>query len=180
MKYNWIEKYWEFMISEDFEKAIPLKDLNFPKSFFKYSALSENTIESIVQNYVWVAEISSLNDPFECSIQFDNDECLRLYYSSDVFKETFSSITGHSLTTTEIEQLVSSQKPFETYIEICRNRNIPFSQTPEQQLSKVQDRWKEIVEETNNNLRICSFSLINSSLLLWSHYSKGHKGICLE
>jgi len=36
------------------------------------------------------------------------------------------------------------------------------------------------MEESNSNLRICSFSLTNSSLLLWSHYSNEHKGICIE
>lgn len=180
MNNTWIDKYWSLMVQENFEEAIPLKADHFPDSFFKYRSLSDRTIEIIEENYMWLSEISSLNDPFECSIQFDNDECLRLYYSSDQFKTNFNRKTGHTFTKEEIRRLTKSNKPFEEYIKICKERDIPFKQTPEEQLNKVQSRWTEIVNETNQNLRICSFSLINDSLLLWSHYANEHKGICIE
>jgi hypothetical protein len=89
-------------------------------------------------------------------------------------------LTSQLLTEREIYSLKTSKKPFEVYITICKNRNIPFRLSPEQQTEKIQRRWKEIVEESNQNLRICSFSLTNSSLLLWSHYSNEHNGICIE
>lgn len=38
----------------------------------------------------------------------------------------------------------------------------------------------QIIEETNHDIKICSFSEINDSLLLWSHYADEHKGICVE
>lgn len=31
---NWIKKYWELIIVENFEEAVPLKNSNFPHSFF--------------------------------------------------------------------------------------------------------------------------------------------------
>src|SRR6185437_5788583 len=46
--------------------------------------------------------------------------------------------------------------------------------------SKIQNRWLEIISETNKRLRICSFSVTKSSLLLWSHYASEHKGIAIE
>ncbi|WP_395045983.1 DUF2971 domain-containing protein [Flavobacterium sp.] len=180
MANNWIEKYWKFMVLGNFEEAIPLKLANFPKSFFKYRGLSEQTIGNIEQNYIWLADIGTLNDPFECSIQVDNDECLREYYASDKFHNLFKILTGQSLVAKEVKKLTTSQKPFLEYSKICIDRKIPFMQSPEEQISKVQKRWSEIVEETNRNLRICSFSLIKNSLLLWSHYSDEHKGICIE
>jgi Protein of unknown function (DUF2971) len=180
LKKSYIGDYLDFMVKEDFEAAIPLKDSHFPKSFFKYRALCDYTIEMLEQRYVWLSEISQLNDPFECTIQFDNDKCLREFYSSEKFKSSFSFATGHSLSKTEIETLTTSKKPYDEYIKICSSNRIPLNQTADQQLNKVQNRWTEIVDETNRNLRICSFSLTNSSLLLWSHYSNEHKGICIE
>ena len=177
---NWIEQYWELMIAENFDEATPLKLYNFPKSFFKYRSLTECAIETIEQNYIWLAEISTLNDPFECSILFDNDACLREYHASDEFHNFFRLLTGQELTKQEIQILTTSQTPFLEYKKICANKGIPFKQSQEEQLGKVQERWAEIVEETNKNLRICSFSLIKNSLLLWSHYSDEHKGICIE
>lgn len=168
------------MASENFEEAISLKISNFPKSFFKYRALSQRTIESVEQNYIWLADISTLNDPFECSIQFDNDKCWREYYSSETFEESFKKWTGQTLTSKELKLLRKSPKPFDVYLEICKKRNIPFGLTSEEQLKRVRKRWAEMIEEMSKNLRICSFSLINSSLLLWSHYSEEHKGIAIE
>jgi len=168
------------MIAENFDAAIPLKLNNFPGSFYKYRALSERTIDILEKNYIWLAEIASLNDPFECSIQFDNNECLRKYYGSKDFQDLYVKITGKKLLDAEIMLLTKSRRPYEDYIKICTGKNIPLNLSPEQQLSKVQDRWSEIVSETNRQLRICSFSLNNDSLLLWSHYAQEHKGICIE
>lgn len=168
------------MVSENFEKAMPLKTLNFPKSFFKYRNLSERTIDNLKENYIWLADISSLNDPFECAIQFDNDKCLKEYYSSEPFLDRFRISTGQELTKKEIKSLVESKKPYEEYIGLCKSRNIALKMSAEQQLQKIQRRWTEIVDEATRNLRICSFSTIKDSLLLWSHYSDDHKGICIE
>jgi hypothetical protein len=176
----WTESYWELMIAANFEKAIPLRDANFPPSFFKYRNLSERTIETLTEGYIWLAEISTLNDPFECSIQFDNDECLREYYASDEFEKLFKTLTGHAITKAEIKLLLASKKPYEEYIKLCESRNIPFGFSAEEQIRRVQERWAEIIEETSKNLRICSFSLTKHILLLWSHYSQEHKGICIE
>ncbi|WP_165758916.1 DUF2971 domain-containing protein [Niastella yeongjuensis] len=168
------------MITDNIEEAIPLKSLHFPKSFFKYRWLTERTIQTIEEGYIWLAEIASLNDPFECSIQFDNDECLRHFYGSDQFRLTFEIMTGQRLTTKEISVLSTSDKPYDEYLKICALRKIAIGINSEEQLKKVQRRWTEIVEEMNRNLRICSFSLNSSSLLLWSHYACEHKGICIE
>lgn len=180
METSWTEKYWDYMTTENFDDGIALKNLNFPESFFKYKPLSEQTIESISEEYIWLSEIEKLNDPFECSIQFDNDKCLREYYASEKFQEFFIKLTGQKLTKNEIKILSGSEKPFKEYITICRNRNLAVGWTEEEQLNQAQNRWTQIVTETNKNLRICSFSLQNNSLLLWSHYATKHKGICIE
>jgi len=180
MNNDWINRYWQLIIDKNFEEAIPLKALNFPDTFFKYRRLTETTIETLKENYIWLAEISSLNDPFECSIQFDNDECLRKYYASTPFRQSFKSMTGHTLTEKEIKLLTTSLKPHDEYIKICRSRDIPYSLSSDQQLNRVQQRWNKIVEQTSQNLRVCSFSLNKNSLLLWSHYAEEHKGVCIE
>jgi hypothetical protein len=126
MDNNWKEKYWDFIIADNIEDALPIKYSNFPNSFFKYKSLSELTIQSIKENYIWVAEISTLNDPFECSMQFDNDECLRAFYGSEQFENSFSLVTGKKLSKQELEKLTTSEKPHKEYISICKEKNIPY------------------------------------------------------
>lgn len=177
---DWREKYWDLMTAENFEEAIPLKQFHFPKSFFKYRNLSERTLETLHNSYLWLAEISSLNDPFECSIQFDNDECLRAFYASEDFRNNFRHWTGEKLNDQEIRRLTTSKNPHAEYLAVFREKGMEIKVTGDEQLKKIQKRWNEIVKEQNQNLRICSFSITKNSLLLWSHYSQEHKGIAIE
>jgi len=68
MKLSWTEQYWKYMVADNIEEAIPLKNMNFPRSFFKYRGLNETILDSLEKKYIWLAEIPTLNDPFECSI----------------------------------------------------------------------------------------------------------------
>lgn len=180
MERDWARQYWDFMMNEDYESGFLIKENHFPNSFFKYRKLNERTIKNIIENKIWLADIDTLNDPFECSLQFDNNECLRLFFADENFHATFKRMFGKELTKKEIQKIIKSQEPYETYTKICRKKNIFLNITVDEQLENVQKRWAEIIEETNKNIRICSFSEQNDSLLLWSHYADQHKGICIE
>jgi hypothetical protein len=180
MTQEWKKQYWDLMMSEDYDAGFALKESNFPTAFFKYRKLNTRTISNILESYIWMADISSLNDPFECSLQFDNDKCSRVFFADKKFHATFKEKFGRELTQNEIDNIVNSKEPFAAYHEICKGKNIVINITPEKQLEVIQKRWTEIIEETNENMRVCSFSEVNNSLLLWSHYSDEHKGICIE
>lgn len=44
----------------------------------------------------------------------------------------------------------------------------------------VQQEDINLVNQFNENIRICSFSKSFDNLLLWAHYADGFKGICIE
>jgi hypothetical protein len=180
MNREWANKYWDFLMSKDDDSAFSLKAEHFPNSFFKYRDLSKRTIQNISANTIWLAEIASLNDPFECSLQFDNDECLRVFFSDSLFYKNFKDKFGIELTKSEIEGIITSNKPYHAYEKLCITKNIILNTSADKQLQLALKRWDEIIEETNQNIRICSFSELNDSLLLWSHYADEHKGICIE
>jgi len=56
-----------------------------------------------------MSDISSLNDPFEGTLQFDNDECLRLVYGDARSQKQFEEKFGFRLTENEIAQIVNVQ-----------------------------------------------------------------------
>ena len=180
MNRDWTRQYWDFMMNENYELGFDIKEKHLPKSLFKYRKLNSKTIENIAEKTIWLAEIASLNDPFECSLQFDNNECLRLFFTDNKFHATFKKKYEKELTSTDINNIVKSHKPYATYTKICHDKNIILHITPDKQLETIQKRWKQIIEETNQNIRICSFSELYDSLLLWSHYADEHKGICIE
>ena len=180
MEKDWELQYWKLMMSEEYEAGFALKEKHFPKSFFKYRCLDKNTLSSLEESYIWLAEIATLNDPFECSLQFDNDKSLRLFFADKKFHDTFKAHYEIGFTDTEIQAIVKSKDPYRLYINICRTKNVFITVSPEKQLETIQKRWSEIIEESNKTITICSFSELNSSLLLWSHYADQHKGISIE
>ena len=42
------------------------------------------------------------------------------------------------------------------------------------------DKLKEDIDRALNDIGVCCFSKTEKSILMWSHYSKYHEGICLE
>jgi hypothetical protein len=167
-------------MNENFEDAFALKLQHFPCSFFKYRCLTPQTLDIIQNNELWLAEISKLNDPFECSLQFDHDKCLRHFYGSPRFHQSFNALEEQKLTAEEIKRLTAGIEPYAEYLSICKVRGIHIAVSKEQFESKIQKRFTEIIEESNNNIKITCFSESNSSLLMWSHYADKHKGICIE
>lgn len=176
---KWTHECLEFMMMGEYESGLNLKMKHFPKSFFKYKSLSNNTLNALKANELWLSDIISLNDPFEGSLQFDNDECLRLVYGDVRSQDEFERKFGFRLTASEIAQIVKSPKPYLMYSEVCRTKNIIMN-SPEQQLNIIQRRWEEIMEEMNRNIRVSCFTEDKDNLLMWSHYADQHMGICLE
>ncbi|WGQ08944.1 DUF2971 domain-containing protein [Pedobacter gandavensis] len=180
MKRAWTQQYFDHLIKGEDEAMFVLKEQYFPRSFFKYKGVNEMTISNLETNTIWLAEINSLNDPFECSIQFDNDECLRVYYADKKFQRSFKKMFGVELSKKETSAIVKSAKPYLEYCRICKAKNIIIAKSSEQQLQDVQSRFSEILEETNQNIKVTCFTEHHDSLLMWAHYADQHKGICIE
>ncbi len=176
----WIKDYWKYMMDEKFEEGLTIKEQFFPDTLFKYRPLSDYTFDQLENNYLWMSTIESLNDPFECSLQFDNDECLRKYFSSTKFQDGFRKLWEKTLTANEIDTIVAHPKPWAKYLDVCASKGLQITLNEEEQVAKMQGRWKQILTESNKSIKICSFSEVNHSLLLWSHYADQHKGICIE
>ena len=168
------------MLRQELEQGLTLKAFHFPSTLFKYRSLNDYTLESIEYKSLWLASTNSLNDPFECLLLLDNDECLRLLFLDKNFTNIFEQKFGLEISQQELSHIIESQKPYETYFQICKNKGINLNITAEQQIETIQKRWREIVEETKDNVRICSFSEKKDSLLMWSHYAHHHQGICVE
>ena len=45
---------------------------------------------------------------------------------------------------------------------------------------EIDTEWLELISNQKNNVRICALSETPASMLMWSHYSDSHKGVCIE
>ncbi|MGR5154877.1 DUF2971 domain-containing protein [Photobacterium swingsii] len=136
-------------------------------SYFKYSTLNQNMINSLLCNTLWHARVDTLNDPFELNFKFkadipkDRNKLAELLEKVDYFvkpelraeeKEAF------------MHGLISGMD------------------------HEINCALKDKVQEAENSLRtaienqryfICSLSGKYDEPLMWSHYANGMQGICI-
>lgn len=177
---NWRNEFWQLLMRDELEKAFNIKYDHFPPSFFKYKTLNKYTIDSIEKDEIWLADITTLNDPFECAVQLDYDQNYRIMYANPELRKILATEIGIHLSDSEIQEIIASDHPNYRYTEICAAKHIPLRYTPDELLSKIQDQWNAFVQETNEHLKITCFSEYNDSLLMWAHYANEHRGICIE
>ncbi len=176
---EWSKDYVKLMLGGDMEEAFNLKLNNFPRLFFKYRTLDEYTLDSLKSKSVWLSEIQSLNDPFECSLQFDQNESFRFFFKSDIFKKNFKERFGVEISRKDQVEIAQNSEPYLAYARFCEKKGINLTSNPKQQFEFIDDRTREILTEANRNIRISCFSERNDSILMWSHYANQHLGICI-
>jgi len=177
---DWIKQYIELILAGNPEDAIPIKLEHFPKRFYRYCALTDCNFLNLEKEQLWLSKIETLNDPFECGMMFDPLASIRLFFRSDLFRDEFKRNTGIRITDAEVTAIVSSDNPYNAYQKFCAAKSIIINQSYEAHNAKIMQRWREILEEVKEKIRVCCFTTRNDSTLMWSHYAKNHSGICVE
>lgn len=125
-----------------------------PTELYKYRPWNENTKKMLMKSELYFNSAEGLNDPFEVSLRFD-------------------------MTCTREEYMLR-------FLNACRTQGIVPSA---EQLKKAEERDMEeqgkifqddILKEFRTKSGICSLSAVRDNILMWSHYTKDHTGICLE
>ena len=176
----WIKEYVSYMCAKDYEAAFKLKDSYLPNSLYKYRPLNEFTLENIEGDTAWLADLNTLNDPYESISLFDYENSIRSFFKSIHFLDGFKSKFGITISSKELESIINSKNPYNAYSDFCNSKGLKLNSTPFEQSNIIQEKWEKVREETRNLIRIFSLSEEKNSLLMWSHYSSQHQGICIE
>ena len=172
---DWITRYGEFLRKGDIENMIVLKEEYFPRAFFKYRELSAQTLTCLRENWLYMSEPGRLNDIFECSLTIDNNKVLADFLTNKAYGRT-----GPKFSDIECAAILESTEPYNVFKEIMKGRGIELPETSEIQAKRVNDMWNKDFADRIKYFRICSFSTTNASLLMWAHYSKDYRGVCIE
>ncbi len=144
---------------------------------FKFRAGNENDLDSLFDNYMWFANLSDLNDPYEGYASFSKEGL------DDDFRQEF-------LTAVYVKQPKDSVSPD---VEAMTCRESYEKETGTSFVDYVDSKAVEIINsfysEHKNDCKILSLSLAKdehehpaplNSMLMWSHYSNGFKGFCVD
>ncbi len=119
---------------------------------FKYRTI-DSTKKILGNNSLWFSSPNEFNDPFDCQI-----------------------IPNTNNTLQEIELFLRNDS------------EVPLSERTIKDLAKdafeTPGKWKDIIDQTFdkiiNKTGVCCFTKDEKNLLMWSHYTDSHKGICLK
>jgi hypothetical protein len=170
------------------DEAIAIKEQHLPKRIYKYRCDTDYARDCLKTDTVWMASPESYNDPYDCSLTFPLDTLLALLEARMVDPFIKAAKLEGLISAGEIESAKKSSKPLNTIVQHMRLLSSPEAR--HYWGGKAESYSAELVAHAQGTVaqiegfrkraKVCSFSAVNDSLLMWSHYANHHKGICIE
>lgn len=133
-----------------------------PQFLYRYRHLQgehrQYTSRILTESVLYFASPKSLNDPFDCKVNFN------------------SSVSDSSLR----RLCTSLLKKSDPLLNRAKRRDIFLQSTKSRKSGKFLEGVTHDLQETVNNMGLLSLSASCNNILLWSHYAYGHAGLCLQ
>lgn len=132
---------------------------------YRYRVINKHTREGLKNSEFYFTSPKDFNDPFDCKNQFslegsdDND-----------WRQFLREQLKH------IEPRLSPEERNEKVEAVIRGGTHRWKETQKAQ-KKI---WGKILEEDSNKIGIVCLSRKHNDILMWSHYSDKHRGVCLK
>jgi len=170
------------------EKAQSLKEINLPKCLYKYRTVNTHSLTNLQNDTIWICSPEEYNDPYDCLFKISE---------SDVVAAAHKNLLPDFIKLFKLDRYVPrdlvksarlSSDPIKSVIdglpsglEFPSNADpVKMQQFTSMQIPKIVKDMIEFVHSIRNAIKICSFSELNNSILMWSHYANYHKGFCVE
>lgn len=170
------------------EAALRLKDRHIPQRLYRYRAPGKQELERLATGTVWLTSPSHFNDPFDCGVTFDSADMLRAMVQRD-FDSALAPLRS-GLTDTEYAALQCAEDPLFAAAELLARRDAALAgaggadqvlralrEAVERHATAMVRRFSAAMRQ---DLRICCFSSVADSLLMWGLYADKHRGFCVE
>jgi GNAT superfamily N-acetyltransferase len=185
----WTDQFLEYLRQSTVEEsrfgdAIALKQKYLPKRIYKYRSDNSYARESLKSSTIWLASPDSYNDPYDCLLRFSPASMTAAFERGLI--DPF--VTGYKLEVPadKVEEAKQSTTPLETLSHHITGVGKPGA-NPKQMtefFSKMVPKYVEstvaVLQAIRTIMKVCSFSAVNDSILMWSHYGSNHQGFCIE
>jgi len=171
------------------EAATKIKQSNMPKRIYKYREDNANARNCLTAGTIWLSSPLAYNDPYDCAIKIVDETIIGAFERNlfDRFVEKYQ--LEDVLTPLGIATARGGPTPLKTLIELTKQSGSPILRGhPDMMADFVLNHalpeyvanTKSFFRQAQSSTKLCSFSEINDSILMWSHYSKNHTGFCIE
>ena len=174
-----IDKIFSFESNrDDITTGLNIKNTYCPKKIYKYRALSEFSVNNVLNNNIWFDNPLKMNDPYDCRFMWDNSAD-RNFISAEQYKSIYAN-APNEFDQELFEYISNNNVSHNEFLKKIKIQGMPA--TP---IVNILNDWHEdsisvFMEGYLKHIYFCSFSENFSSTLMWAHYSKNHYGFCIE
>jgi hypothetical protein len=143
---------------QDSQISIPIIAGAKPVVFYKYRPIDINTLRTIANNKLWFADPQSFNDPYDCRISLNPPT------TQAGWERFFAELEKYYPKEPELQSAAVADY-------ITRLLKDP---------SLARQLLDDSVQSIRSKRGVCALSSVNDNILMFSHYSDCHRGLCLE
>ena len=132
------------------------------KYLYRYQQIDKLFLRSLKKSYQWFSNPLTFNDPYDCNL----NRGLLLEHDKGLMFQHYKSYNN---------ELKLNRSTFFSDRELMERVEEMYNDS-DALYKRVYDAIKKHIQE----LGICCFSKSDDILLMWSHYSDKHSGICLK
>jgi len=142
-----------------------------PEFLYKYLPINGNSITNLINRRLWFSKTARFNDPFDSNI---NPKIEPSDYN-DFEREALNVLyRGDSRVKSHIDEKYGGD------ISQALNNSQARQALREMAITMAEDIYTDTLNKFRAKSGICCFGGEKDNILMWSHYSDGHKGMCLE
>ena len=129
-----------------------------PRDLYKYVKWDDRTRLVLLRNALYLPTSSQFNDPFDCRLPLSFNHNVREY--ADEINAWANRVNQRY-----------GKRVVEPMSRGFLQHNAPLG---------LKMQYESYMEEINHRTRVLCFTAVRDDILMWSHYSAGHTGICLR
>ena len=170
------------------DEALAIKQHHVPGRIYKYRRDCCCSRENLKTDTVWISSPDSYNDPYDCAFTVSEGRVVAAAMRGlvDTFVTTYK--LQDIISAEEIEKAKGSKYPMEAVAECISARVSSAPGRNAQQMAELSSitlpkfvgNAVSFLHQVRKATKVCSFSSISNSILMWSHYADNHCGFCIE
>jgi hypothetical protein len=185
----WTEEFLEYLkqstIKESrFDEAIAFKHQYLPKRIYKYRSDNSYARENLISSTIWLASPDSYNDPYDCLLRFSGSSMASAFERGLI--DAFVAGNPMEIPADRINEAKESATPLKTLSESIRGVGKPTTSLKQvteffsTMVPQYVESTVDFLQAVRSIMKLCSFSEVSDSILMWSHYGNNHQGFCIE
>jgi hypothetical protein len=172
-----------------FDEALAIKRQHLPKKIYKYRRDCPNHRSNLESSTIWLSSPETYNDPYDCWLTLPDglltaiiqkrvvDTLIKAY-------ELQNCLLQNHISEDDLENARKSREPLKTFISLIPDHigGVPKknAESYSQRVEAMAEGVASALQGWRKTAKLCSFSEVNNSMLMWSHYSEDHRGFCIE